>query len=352
MPNPLEHPVIAHAMKVRQQMLARDAKTLNTLTKEYLKAYRSLKADVQALQKMIAQVQPEKGDLLRLAATQNLLDGVKREIGKFAAILGDEIEMAIKAEIKQAGLDAFGLVQAALPGMDPAELAVSWSRIAPEQIYTMYGFTDPGGPLYANIKANFSDDVAAAVRESLLQGYIKGMHSTAIAGLIRQATGQGLEWALSTARTATVWSYRAANAANYLANSQVVKGWVWWSALNERTCMSCISLHGTEHSLNEMLADHHLGRCTAIPITKTFAELGIEGVPESPLNIQRGEDWFKAQSAEMQRKMMGPAKYKAWKDGAFEFDQLTRPYISPVYGKMLREASLLEILGANAELYY
>ncbi len=683
MPFPDDHPVVDRAMQIRQAMLAKDAKLLNDLTREYLKAYRALKADIKALQKALAEMQPEKADLLRLAATRNLLDGVKNEIGKFANILGDQLEEAIRQEIEQAGLDAFGLVQAALPGIDLSELAVGWSWLSPRQVYTMYGFTDPQGPLYAGIRNQFGQAVADVVRDELLQGYIKGMHSTAIARLIRDAAGVGLDWALSTARTATIWSYRAAQHLTYLNNSQVVKGWIWWSARNERTCMSCINLHGSFHSLNEMMADHHMGRClvpgtvvygppveafvsrrydgeiirirtasgklltvtpnhpiltdrgwvaayllksgdniigcrsdqwtatgvnpdeyqaptpieeipgtldmldlgsvpcsaknfhgdgkgsqvyvvwanrllrnavhpslfkpgleepfgggrtvlveffsdrdlftrlqrkgnaansilsnldaakallsrnrscknaigvdltsalhsgdseagcdyvprdaklfsqgvlglsgmiepdnfiygqeelfearignalsshsvsldfapqdapgpelvnealrtglpsgsaylgafagnvildrvleievgsfsghvynlqtpvgwyiangiithncTVLPVTKTYAELGIDGVEEQPLVVQSGEAWFKEQSEAFQKKLMGPAKWRAWQDGAFTFDQLTKPYTSPIYGRMLREASLKEILGEKAALYY
>jgi SPP1 gp7 family putative phage head morphogenesis protein len=352
MPILSEHPIIAHAQQIRQAMLERDAALLNKITREYLQAYKALKADIAALKTAIAGMQPEKGQLLQLAATRNLLEGVKAEVGKFAALLGDDIQAAVLAEIQQAGLDAYGLVQAALPGLEPVELAVGWSRLAPEQVYTMFGFADPAGPLYSNIRNAFGQAVADTTRDALLQGYIKGMHSTAIARLIQKATGQGLTWALSTARTATIWSYRAATLANYAANSQVVQGWIWWSARDDRTCMSCIAMHGSIHPADEMLADHHDGRCSALPLLATWDELGITGVPETPLTVQRGEDWFKTLPEAKQREMMGPAKFKAWQAGAFTFDQLTRPYTSPVYGKMLREASLKEILGDKAALYY
>ena len=49
---------------------------------------------------------------------------------------------------------------------------------------------------------------------------------------------------------------------------------------------------------------------------------------------------------------MGLAKWKAWQDGAFEFDQLTKTYQNLVYGAMKREATLQEILGDKAGIYY
>lgn len=333
-------------------MLKRDAALLKRLTRDYLDAYRSLKAQVKALEQAAAGV-PNRGELLRLAATRNLLEGVKTEIGQFANRLADDLDASIREEIAQAGLDAYGFAQAGLPGLEPAGLQLEWAKVNPNQVYTLYGFTDPSGPLYANLRFNFGEAVAENVRTSLMQGFIAGMHATQIGRLIRRATGQGLSWSLTTARTAALWAYRAATNVNYQRNSDVVKGWVWLSARDQRTCMSCIALHGSVHPLTELQADHHAGRCAQAPILVTYAELGIEGAPpEEPPQYERGEDWFKRQTPAMQRLMLGPAKLRAWQDGAFQFSQLSRVYNSPVYGKMWREASLKEILGDKARLYY
>jgi hypothetical protein len=50
---------------------------------------------------------------------------------------------------------------------------------------------------------------------------------------------------------------------------------------------------------------------------------------------------------------MGPAKYRAWKAGAFEFSQLSQEYDDDVYGVLLREASLKHMVGLKkAEEFY
>lgn len=349
--SPPLHPVIAHAQAVRAAMLQRDTVLLNRITQEYLRAYRRLREQIKALQ-MAAATMEDPGSLMSLAALQNLLTGIRAEIGKFAALLVDDLDTAIAEEIHQAGLDAMGYAQLGLPGLDAAELAVGWARVNPEQVYEMFAFTDPKGPLYANLRFKFGDAVADVVRDHLVQGFIAGMHSTQIAGLIQKATGLGLSWALNTARTATLWAYRSATHLNYQRNSHVVKGWVWLSARDRRTCMSCVALHGTVHSISEIQADHHSGRCTSAPVLATYAELGITGLEEESPEIESGEAWFNKLPEDRQREMMGPAMHRAWKDGAFEFNQLSQVYYDPVYGKMYREASLKAILGDKAKLYY
>jgi len=194
--------------------------------------------------------------------------------------------------------------------------------------------------------------VADLAREALLEGYIMGMNPREIARIMAKVQGISLNWALSTARTANLWSYRAAAHLNYRSNSHVVKGWMWFAQLDDRVCLSCISQHGKEFPLSETLADHHLGRCTPIPLTLSYAELGIEGIDEIPLAVPRGETWFNGLSAGRQRSIMGPSMYKAWIEKQFTFDQLPKLYIDPVYGRMWREASLKDLLGDKAKLYY
>jgi hypothetical protein len=354
-----DHPILKHLEGIRASMLARDKRLLNKIIREYAKAYKALKADIDKLIAMVIETEPERILIGEIAATRNLLDGIRAEIKKFAQILGDELSESALLEIEQAGIDAFSMVQASLPHMERARLIGTWTRVVPEQVYSMFGFVDPDGPLYSVMQNQLGPDIAAQVRTELMQGYIKGQNPRRVASAINKAIssamGKGLTWAMNTARTANLWSYRAASHANYIKNNAVVKGWIWHSNLNdERTCMGCIAEHGNFYPLEEFLNDHHMGRCTALPVTKTYAELGIKGIPDDKaLQIPSGETWFNALPSYQQKAFMGGAKYRAWKDGAFSFDQLTTTYESQIYGTMKREASLKEILGlTKAQQYY
>jgi len=111
------------------------------------------------------------------------------------------------------------------------------------------------------------------VMDALTRGLALGLGPEVIRRLIQQMMGMVLTRALRIARTEMLRAYREAARRNYQANSDVVKGWIWHSALNERTCAACWAMHGTVHRLEERLDDHVGGRCTAVPLTKTWAEL-------------------------------------------------------------------------------
>jgi len=65
-----------------------------------------------------------------------------------------------------------------------------------------------------------------------------------------------------------------------------------------------------------------------------------------------GEAYFRGLSAEEQRKILGPAKWLAWKEGKFEFTQLAKKTYSPVWGAGRGAASLASLVGeTEAELY-
>lgn len=76
-------------------------------------------------------------------------------------------------------------------------------------------------------------------------------------------------------------------------------------------------MDGTMHDLTESGPDGHVNcRCSRMPVTKSWADLGID-LPE-PAALDRGsaEDAFYAMSKADQLKVMGPARLQALDNGA------------------------------------
>ena len=162
-----------------------------------------------------------------------------------------------------------------------------------------------------------SDEATEAMRRRLVQGVAAGRNPRDTARLIvrdvQDAFDGGLARAQVIARTETIDAYRAGAKAHHEANSDVLAGWVWLAKLSERTCPSCVAMHGTEHALDEPgPLDHPQGRCSRMPLVKP------ELVPGAPApTIESGPEWLARQPEGVQRSVLGPRRFEAWQDGGY-----------------------------------
>src|SRR5699024_8554490 len=127
----------------------------------------------------------------------------------------------------------------------------------------------------------------------------------------------GRNRALTIARTEQLDAYRDASRRHNLANRDVLQGWRWIADLSDRTCRSCLAMHGTDHPIQEAgPIDHHQGRCTRVPITKSWADLGVDA-DEPPDATPNAADWFEQQPEQVQRDILTNRGYEAWRAGDY-----------------------------------
>lgn len=345
----MPHPTIEAAQRFRQQLLNREQQAANRLVTAYGRAYGRMQENITALQQQIDREQvPTRAEVTRLASLRSLLRQVEDEVTRFAVYADTEIGNAATESIRAGLNDSRSLAMS--PFRTPQgqqTIAAGWDMLPVESVETMLGFLADDSPLHTALVNRLGPAVAERMSNSLVDAITLGMNPRQTAALVRRELGVGLTWALTTARTAQVYAYREASRANYAANRDIVSGWTWYAQLDGRVCMSCVNQHGSEHGVDEVLNDHHNGRCVALPSVPLARRLGI-ALPE----IERGESWFKRQTESTQQTLMGPSMFDAWKAGAFEFGDLSVPYQDAVYGEMLREASLKGLLGDKAKDYY
>lgn len=162
-----------------------------------------------------------------------------------------------------------------------------------------------------------SDEATEAMRRRLVQGVAAGRNPRDTARLmvadVQNDFDGGLARAQVIARTETIDAYRAGAKAHHEANSDVLAGWVWLANLSERTCPSCVAMHGTEHDIDEPgPLDHQQGRCSRMPLVKP--EL-VSGAPTP--KVESGTEWLERQPEGVQRSVLGPRRYEAWKAGDY-----------------------------------
>ena len=329
----------------RNALLMKERASATRLVKAYGETYKAILPEIEALQREIESLEGDKKAWrkYKLTRLQALKRQIEFEVNKYAAYADVEITQAARTAMRLGLTDARLMVQAKFPQMVAPTVMSSWSRLPVEAVETLLGFTGPNSPLRASLE-KLGPAVADAVEEKLVQGVAMGLGPRETGRAISQELGQGLTWSLRTARTTTIYSYREATRASYLANQDIVTGWIWRCARQDRTCMSCIAMDGEEFPLDETLNDHDNGRCYPEPKLKTFEELGIPIEEPPPAVEDNAREWFESQPEAMQRQMMGPGKYEAWKAGKFDLRDLTTTGEHPAWGEIRVETPLKDLL--------
>jgi hypothetical protein len=272
---------------------------------------------------------PTAAAVRKLDSYKSLISSIEKELLKFQGYAGTVMQQ-ISGEAITLGAKNAGILT--IEG-NPA-IAAQWKTLNPAVIENLVSYFGEGSPLMDRLD-KFASKNALRVAQTIIDNVALGNNPKKIAYLIRQSLGGGLTDALRMTRTVQIYSYREANRASYIANSDIVTGWYWMSALDKESCMSCIAMHGTFHTNDETLNDHYNGLCTMIPAT-----IGSK----SPIE-QTGIEWFNSLPQEEQQRYMGQGKYESWKDGKFELSQLSGNHKDEVYGEMRIEVPLKELIG-------
>lgn len=232
--------------------------------------------------------------------------------------------------------------QLALPGLSDNQLesvGIRWKAPDPEAVAALVNFSD--GDAWANEIKRYPQLSVRAVQDMAIRGIVNGMSPLRVARMIREsAESVPAHYANTLMRTLQLQSYRTATATYHQANSDIISYVVRIATLDNRTCLSCIALHGTQLPVGARVNDHHNGRCTSVAVIK-----GRERT------ITTGLDWFDAQPEERKREIAGNANYEALSAGAVRLNDFVARYDDPVFGQMIGEASLVSILGSDATQY-
>lgn len=271
---------------------------------------------------------------------QDMLARVTYEYNEFGKIVNTESDTLQQSAVT-AGADGALEMALKMAGKQTAFVNSGWVRPDPAALAALVGYVD--GAAFRDRVGAFGDNAGQAVSDVILSYVAQGKNPRNIASVLSNWFALPYSWAENTTRTVQLWSYRTANHATFAANSDVLDGWMWSATLDARTCMSCVNQHGTKHKLDEVLNDHHRGRCAPIPIVKytTWAD-----------NVTTGQAWFESLDENAQRQQMGNAMYEAWKSGAVTWADMSKPYNDPIYGQMLAQPSLKSILGADKAKSY
>jgi hypothetical protein len=235
--------------------------------------------------------------------------------------------------------------QMSLPGITDQALAavgVTWRRVDPAVIAQAIQFAS--SEAFEASLIRYGEYIPQTVRDIAIRGITAGRGPIAIARDVRAAVDTlPLHHANSMLRSLQLNSMRHAQALNYAANRDIITEVVRVAALDGRTCVACILAHGTVLEPGEVVTGHRGCRCTSVARIR-----GLERLTQ----FESGVDYFERQPEAFQRSTLGGARYDAWKAGRTQLTDYMRHADDPVYGRVLSEASLVSVLGADAKDFY
>lgn len=336
----MPHPVLDAAESFKAAARRRETQVMRQLAETYASTNLELRAEINAIVELI-RVQGRRmttDEVRRLAALDTLARRTQEVVTQYARYADDVMLEAMRVEIAIAMRESEALV---LRYFTPThrrvaqEIVASWVRLPTQAIETLIGMTNPASPLHTALAGRLGQEVADHMIDRMVQGIAQGKNPRVIA---RQVMGEGLTWSMTTVRTAQLNAYRYATRENYRLNRDVVSGWKWLATLDNRACVSCLVMHGTVHGVDEVLNDHHNGRCSAIPIVPLAARLGIAEV-----ELPSAEAWIRRKSEKKQQEIMGLGVWSEWTSGNVQWEQLTTTYEDPIYGTMRRAPTLRQV---------
>lgn len=320
--------------EMKQDLLRREAAQMEAMARRWRELEQRLEAQMLALAQELEQRRASgrpvtQGALFRLQRYQALLAQIRDEWAAYADYAEALILQNQQAWALQGATDAIRAVDLIAGG------TVSLTRLPVEAAENLAGLLGNGAPLRTLLMNSAKEAEAIdALTRALLEGVVLGRNPRKTARDMADGLARGLNQALNIARTEQIRPYRQLNRQQYRA-SGVVEGYYRLATRDSRVCPACLSRDGEFIPLDEEMAEHPSGRCAQVP-----AVIGYS----SP-QWQKGPAWLRQQPAAVQRDVLGPGRYQAWKDGSFRLEDLAVVKRDATWGGNLHTAPLQELVG-------
>lgn len=316
----------------------REASTARALQDAFARARDGLQQQLDGMVAWLdANPDPPLWRVLAEARTRNLLMQAEALFNQYSREVGDTIHREQAVAVAQAQSDAKTLIEKGL-GTPPVGVGTPFVALPQQAIGQLTATLQPGAPV-RRLLDEFGGDAASIVESELITGIVAGHSPRQTARAISDALGGQYDRALLITRTETLRAYRGAQLEVYRANQHLLNGWRWNAALDQRTCAVCIGLHGRLFQTDEPMRPHPACRCSVIPETKSWHDLGYD-VPEPARIIDTGPDWFARQPAAIQREVLGPEVYPSYASGEVELEDFIQLNRSNTWGSSYVRGSL------------
>lgn len=320
--------------KVRADLAYVTDRQVRDLVSAWVTAWNEVAPDLNTtlVDMLVAGDQVTRSSLIRSRRLSQVLVIIANHLEDLSAAAEVRIIGDLRAVIDIAGGAQASIIDSQLPpGAEQLVDLDSWSRVDEKSIDAIVRRSTQ--QITSRLRP-LSREADRAVRAELIRGYAAGQNPRQTAArMVARAEGRfngGLTRAMAIARTESLDASRAGGHLGWLPHADILDGWEWHCELSQRSCPACIAMDGTRHPLDEPGPNDHVnGRCTAVSVTKSWADLGFEGIEEPPSIRPTGAEWFAEQPVDVQRSILGPARYDAWQAGAYPVDAWARTVHNP-----------------------
>jgi len=324
--------ILEKLIELRNQIDNKNRRALLSLSREYAKALFRLQGDLDSLQNDLLKLKnPSPRQIANLPSYQRLIVRLEEEISGYSFWLKGQLEEQSQENILFGSLSAKILLGVALAMR--AGIAPDFQKLVGEELGLVLESVDPA--ITSQLLSQYTDPLLTKVGQMsthTIAVITNAINGGASALRISSLLGLPLADAIRFTRTVQGWSFREALRTDYVANG--IEKWMWISALDIASCLSCISQHGNIYPISESLNDHDSGWCIPLPV--------VEGVD---YEIQTGNDWWNEQSEATKRQMAGDLKYDSMLDGTTTLNDYSVEVENDIYGKIRIESSQKNLVG-------
>lgn len=297
------------AREYRLRLLDREAAAVAQMDTTYRKATADGLKRLRVLAEAIADAEDAGEDTAALNDMMQRLMSIQEQIqGEIKGWSSDGASIATRAQseaVDVAGQMQLPLATAASGAPSEAVMATTWNRFDPMSVEQFIGFASDGTPL-DNLFASIGPDM----KQMIATGIIQGDHNSVVARrMVMAYDSLAPARAKTIARTEMLRASREAQRQSFLANSDIVHGWMRASAGDHNVCPACWALHGTHQELATIVPTHPNCRCTIVPVMDPWG-----GEATSDL-IPNAETTFARLSPERQMEALGRGRYMLYKTG-------------------------------------
>ena len=318
------------AYEYKRLLAGREVRAMARMARQWIGVQDRLTDAISKLAAEFAKLEsPSTAKLFQMQRYQELVMQVRSEVARY----NNWLLPAIENEQRAMGLLA---QRHALAELGQWGVNVGFNLLDAGAVEAMVGFTGSGAPL-ANLLQQAWPTIVDRLTRVLVDGTALGWNPRKTAReMMRQGVDGGLNRLMMISRTEQLRAYRTATLDRYRA-SGVVAGYRRVAAKQERTCVACLVEDGKFYELSIEFQDHVNGRCSLVPI--------LSGHEDDLLGRQSGREWFEAQDAEAQQRIMGQGKWDAWQAGKFGLDDLVTHPTSATWGTSIGVTPLKDLEG-------